>query len=450
MWQHLGMAPKISYAKSDGVHIAYAVVGDGPIDIVFVPGFASSLDLALDNLDGEYGFGTSIQRLARFGRVVLFDKRGTGLSDRSVGMPGLETRMDDVRAVMDAAGTERAALIGMSEGGPMSLLFAATFPERTQSLTIIGSFASFIRTDDHPWMPTLEDRAQVRGLIEEHWGTGRVLATFLPPGTVTPELADELANYERRSASPSAVVQLLEMNDEIDVRAILPTIGVPTLIVHAKDDATVPFECGRYLAEHIPDARFVARSGAHMATGPDALDHYDDIEEFITGVRPAEFSERVLSTVLFSDIVGSTDRAAELGDDAWRKLLDRHDDIATREITRFRGLPVKHTGDGVLARFDGPARAVACGIAMRDALQPMGLSVRTGVHTGEIELRGDDIGGIGVHVGARIMALAGPDEVLVSRTVRDLTAGSNLSFADRGEHELKGVPERWQVFAATN
>jgi class 3 adenylate cyclase len=272
----------------------------------------------------------------------------------------------------------------------------------------------------------------------------------LPPGTVTPELADELANYERRSASPSAVVQLLEMNDEIDVRAILPTIGVPTLIVHAKDDATVPFECGRYLAEHIPDARFVARSGAHMATGPDALDHYDEIEEFITGVRPAEFSERVLSTVLFSDIVGSTDRAAELGDDAWRKLLDRHDDIATREITRFRGLPVKHTGDGVLARFDGPARAVACGIAMRDALQPMGLSVRTGVHTGEIELRGDDIGGIGVHVGARIMALAGPDEVLVSRTVRDLTAGSNLSFADRGEHELKGVPERWQVFAATN
>jgi class 3 adenylate cyclase len=359
--------------------------------------------------------------------------------------------MDDVRSVMDAAGIQRAHLLGVSEGGPMSILFAATFPDRTQSLTLYGSFASFVRTDDHPWMPTREERATSREIVEHVWGRGRVIGAMFPPDEITPELQERLATAELRSASPGAVLQLLAMNEEIDVRPILPTISVPTLVVHNTGDDTVPFESGQYLAEHIPNARFVAQEvAAHISSGPEWLEWLDDFEEFTTGARPAEFIDRVLSTVLFSDIVGSTDRASTIGDDAWRHLLDRHDEIVRRELARFRGAQVKHTGDGVLARFDGPARAVACGLAIAEALRPLDITVRTGVHTGEIELRGDDIGGIGVHVGARIMALAQPDEVLVSRTVRDLTAGSGLSFDDRGEHVLKGIPDRWQVFRAAS
>ena len=359
--------------------------------------------------------------------------------------------MDDVRSVMDAVGIERAHLLGVSEGGPMSILFAATFPDRTLSLTLYGSFASFVRRDDHPWMPTLEERATGREIVEALWGQGRILGAMYPRDELTPENKELLASAELRSASPGAVVQLLAMNVEIDVRAILPTIAVPTLVVHNTGDETIPFASGQYLAEHIPGARLLSQDiAAHISADPAWIDWLPDFEEFTTGARPAEFTDRVLSTVLFSDIVGSTDLAVKIGDDAWRQLLDRHDEIVRREIARCRGQQVKHTGDGVLARFDGPARAVSCGLAIADALRPLGIAVRAGVHTGEIELRGDDIGGIGVHVGARIMALAKPDEVLVSRTVRDLTAGSGLSFADHGEHELKGIPDRWQVYRAAS
>jgi class 3 adenylate cyclase len=443
------VAPRIQYARSGDVHIAYAAVGEGPLDVVFVPGFVSSIDQTLTDLD--VGLGAIVDRVSRFARVTTFDKRGTGLSDRSVGIAGLEERMDDVRSVMDAVGIERAHLLGVSEGGPMSILFAATFPERTQSLTLYGSFASFVRTDDHPWMPTREERAQTRERVEEIWGQGRVLAQLFPVAEVTPETKERLAASELRCASPGAVMQLLAMNDDIDVRAILPTIAVPTLVVHNTGDDTIPYPSGQYLADHIPGARLVSQDvNAHIAIDPASLEWLADFEEFTTGARPAEFTDRVLSTVLFSDIVGSTDHASTIGDEAWRRLLDRHDEIVSRELSRFRGAQVKYTGDGVLARFDGPARAVACGLAIAEALRALGITVRTGVHTGEIELRGNDIGGIGVHVGARIMALAQPDEVLVSRTVRDLTAGSGLSFDDRGEHVLKGIPDRWQVYRAAS
>ena len=445
------MAPKVRYARSGDVHIAYAVVGEGPIDIVFVPGFVSNVG---NSFDAEVSpiFAAWFERLSRFARVIVFDKRGTGLSDRSVDVAGLEVRMDDVRAVMDAVGSERAALIGDSEGGPMSILFAATFPERTHSLMLFGSFASFGRTDDHPWMPTLAERAAERALVEEYWGTGRILATFYPVSEIKEEDLEALGAWEMAGASPGAVVRLLEMDERIDVCSVLPAISVPTLVVHATGDQTVPFECAEYFARHIPNARLVpldsAGHVAKAAIGP-IVDWLDDYEEFITGVRPAGFVDRVLSTVLYTDIVDSTARAALLGDDAWRQTLDRHDRFVGREIERHRGVNVKSTGDGVLARFDGPARAVACALAIVDGARDLGLAVRAGLHTGEIELRGDDIGGISAHIGARVASLADPGEVLVSRTVRDLVAGSGLTFADRGEHELKGVPDRWQVYAAS-
>ncbi|MDZ4825925.1 MAG: adenylate/guanylate cyclase domain-containing protein [Actinomycetota bacterium] len=446
------MAADIRYARSGDVHIAYGVEGDGPIDVVFVPGFVSNVEYLFSD-EGRTGGKYLLRRLATFARVIAFDKRGTGLSDRSTGIAPLDVRMDDVRAVMDAAGSERAALVGMSEGGPMSILFAATFPERTQSLLLYGSFASFVVRADHPWMPTLEERAKTRALIDEFWGTGQVLATFMPAEQRTPEAIALLAAGERGSASPGAVDQLMEMNEQIDVRAVLPTIAVPTMVVHATGDETVPVECGRYLAEHIPGARFVPIDrNSHGTLEADAKSEawLDEYEEFVTGVRPARPVDRVLSTVLFTDIVGSTERAVDVGDAEWKHLLDRHDHVVNHEITRFRGVHVKHTGDGVLARFDGPARAVSCGLAISGAVGNLGIGIRAGVHTGEIELRGDDIGGIGVHIASRVMALAEPNEVLVSRTVRDLVAGSGLSFADRGEHTLKGVPDRWALYAAQN
>jgi pimeloyl-ACP methyl ester carboxylesterase len=445
------MAPKVRYARSGDIHIAYGIVGDGPIDVVFVPGFISNVS---DHLDPERSpvFVAWFERMSRFARVIVFDKRGTGLSDRSVDVASLDVRMDDVRAVMDAVGSERAALIGVSEGGSMSILFAASFPERTHSLILLDAMASFVRTDDHPWMPTLEERAATRALVAKYWGTGRVLATFEPGGQVSDDRLEELAAAETAGASPGAVVRLLEMDESIDVRSILPSISVPTLVVHATGDTIVPFQCGEYLARHIPNARLLpldyAGHAGREASGP-IVDWLDDCEEFITGVRPVGFTERVLSTLLYTDIVDSTARAASLGDAAWKQILDRHDRLVSREIDRRRGVNVKSTGDGVLARFDGPARAVSCGLAIIAAASDLGLEVRAGLHTGEIELRGDDIGGISAHIGARVAALARPGEVLVSRTVRDLVAGSGLSFTDRGEHEFKGVADRWQVYAAS-
>jgi class 3 adenylate cyclase len=450
MCEDWSVAPRVRYARRGDVHVAYAVIGDGPIDVVFIPGFVSNLNRSLDP-EGWPTAATLLERMARFARVITFDKVGTGLSDRSVDVPGLEVRMDDVRAVMDAVGSERAALVGVSEGGPMSILFAATFPERVQSLTLFGTFASFTRSDDHPWMPTVEEHAARRLAVEQYWGTGLVLATFCPAGEVTDDNLEDFGATEIACASPGAVVRLMEMSGLIDVRSILPTISVPTLVVHATGDNTVPFACGEYLARHIHGARFLPIDfPAHLSvlrTSGAIVDWVDDFEEFVTGVRPIGFADRVLATVLYTDIVDSTARASTLGDAEWKQLLDRHDRLVGREIDRHRGILVKSTGDGALARFDGPARAVSCGLAIADAAPELGLEVRAGLHTGEIELRGDDIGGISAHVGARVAALAGPREVLVSRTVRDLVAGSGLTFADRGEHELRGVPDRWHVYA---
>ncbi len=441
-----GVEPKVRYARSGDVHLAYATFGDGPIDIVLIPGFVSAVDLTLEGT-----FGPFVERVSSLARVITFDKRGTGLSDRVGTLPNLDTRMDDLRAVMDAVGSDRAHLAGISEGGPMSIVFAATFPERVHSLLLYGSFAAFVRTDDHPWMPTAEDRERVNEQAVGLWGSGAVLSTFLPKDERTPERRELAARFESRSASPGAMVALTRMNMQIDVRAILPSISVPTIVVHASGDRIIPVESGRYLAAHIPDARLVEfEMRNHLSLEPHWIDPwYDDYIELVTGIRPAgPVVDRVLSTVMFTDIVESTRSASQQGDAAWRQLLDRHDDIMQREVARFRGTLVKHTGDGVLARFDGPARAVSCGLTTAQAVKTLGIDIRTGVHTGEIELRGDDVGGIAVHVGARVMALADGGEVLVTRTVRDLTAGSGLTFDERGEYELKGVPERWQVYRA--
>ena len=449
---HGRATPKIKYARRGDAYVAYSVLGDGPIDVVFVPGSVSNLHRTLDP-EGWPTAAAWLDRMSRFARVITFDQTGMGLSDRTVDVPPLDVRMDDVRAVMDEVGSERAALVGLSAGGPMSILFAATFPDRVHSLTLFGSFASILRTDDQPWLSTAAERAEVRSVISEFWGTGLCLATLCPPEEVTEENIGELATAEIGCASPGAVIRLEEMDELIDVRAVLSAISVPTLVVHATGDTTVPFASGDYLARHIPGARllpidFSAHVSFVQTTGA-IVDWIDDFAEFVTGVRPVGFADRVLSTVLYTDIVDSTARASAIGDAEWKTLLDRHDRLVEREIDRHRGVFVKSTGDGALARFDGPARAVLCGLSIADAAPDLGLQVRVGLHTGEIELRGDDIGGISAHVGARVAGLAAPHEVLVSRTVRDLVAGSGLTFVDRGEHELKGVPDRWNVYAAS-
>jgi class 3 adenylate cyclase/pimeloyl-ACP methyl ester carboxylesterase len=449
---HARVSPKVEYARRGDLHVAYSVVGDGPIDVVFVPGSVSNLQRTLDPEGWPTG-AAWLDRMSRFARVITFDQTGMGLSDRTVDVPHLDARMDDVRAVMDEVGSNRAALVGISGGGPMSILFAATFPDRVHSLTLYGSFASIVRTDDQPWLSTPAERAEVRSLISKYWGTGLCLATYCPPEEVTEENIEELAAAEIGCASPGAVIRLDEIDELIDVRAVLSTISVPTLVVHATGDTTVPFASGDYLARHIPDARFLPIDfPAHVSfvqTTGAIVDWVDDFAEFVTGVRPVGFTDRVLSTVLYTDIVDSTARASAIGDAEWKTLLDRHDRLVEREIDRHRGVFVKSTGDGALARFDGPARAVSCGLSIADAAPDLGLQVRVGLHTGEIELRGDDIGGISAHVGARVAGLAAPHEVLVSRTVRDLVAGSGLTFVDRGEHQLKGVPDRWNVYAAS-
>jgi pimeloyl-ACP methyl ester carboxylesterase len=434
---------EIGYARSGDVNIAYQVVGDGPIDLVLVPGFVSHLEL-----DWEHGgYGRFLERLAAFSRLIRFDKRGTGLSDRPGGLPDLETRMDDVRAVMDAAGSERGALFGYSEGGPMSLLFAATYPDRTSALAVYGTYAMRCNPDeDYPWAPTWKNRQETAAEIEREWGVEADLGTMSPNANAA--LRRWWAQRARASASPGAARDLILMNSQIDVRHVLPAIRVPTLVLHRGGDRDSRPEEGRYIAARIPGARFVELSGVdHLpAVDPDQI--ADEVEEFLTGTRPAPASDRVLATVLFTDVVGSTKRAAELGDGRWRELLDEHNRVVRRELERFRGHEVDTAGDGFLATFDGPARAVRCGQAVTAGVRELGLEVRAGVHTGEVELAGAAVRGIAVHIGARIAARADAGEVLVSATVKDLVAGSGLEFEDRGAHELKGVPGEWRIFAA--
>ena len=435
--------PPIRYAKAGEVSIAYRVVGDGPLDLIWVPGLFSNLEIEWENPF----YVRLYRRLASFSRLVIFDKRGMGLSDRNVGAPSLEQRMDDVRAVMDAVGSERAALIGVSEGGPMSLLFAATYPERTVALVLYGTLARPRRDTDYP----LGNEQALGGLgriIDEQWGTGESLQIFAR-GLAGSERAREwVGRLERAAGSPGTMRPFLDTLWDIDVRAVLPTIAAPTLIMHASDDHAIPIANGRWLADHVPGARFVEIPGEHMLFDVDQF--ADEVEGFLTGKRHAVTTDRLLATVLFSDIVGSTERASALGDRRWRELLDQHDAVVRREVDSHRGKLVKSTGDGALATFDGPARAVSCGCEIRDGVRPLGIDVRVGLHTGEIEVRGEDIGGIAVHIGARVAALAGPREVLVSRTLTDLVAGSGITFEDRGDHQLKGVPGTWQLFAVSS
>ena len=435
------------YARSGDVHIAYQVVGEGPLDLVYVPGWVSHVELAWE----EPTLARFLGRLASFSRLITFDKRGTGLSDRVSDdkLPTLEERMDDLRAVMDAVGSERAAVFGVSEGGNLCALFAATYPERTTALVMFGAFAKRIWSPDYPWAPTPEQRQEEHRLVEREWGNLMDLAHYVPSKIGDEGFASRLATYLRRAASPGAAVALLRMNTQIDIRGVLPTIRVPTLVIHRTGDRDVNVEEGRWLAEQVPRARFVELPGDdHFPWVGDQDVILDEIQEFLTGVRPAPEVDRVLTTVLFTDIVGSTEWAARLGDRAWKELLERHHSLVRTELARFRGREVDTAGDGFFSTFDGPARAIRCACSIRDGLRQLGIEIRAGLHTGEVELTGDRVRGIAVHIGARVAAAAQPSEVLVSSTVKDLVAGSGIRFADRGAHVLKGIPGEWHLFAA--
>jgi class 3 adenylate cyclase len=439
--------PEIRYAQSGELSIAYQVVGDGELDLVFVPGFISHADLAWQ----APLFSKFMRRFGSFARLITFDKRGTGLSERTLGFGSAEDRMDDIRAVMDAAGCDRAALVGISEGGPLTILFAATYPERVSAMVLWGTFA---RVQQGPDYPLGVDPEAIDSFIEglvDRWGTGTALPFFVADMPKDPETSAFVARYERSSATPNLVREIMHRNCDIDVRSALPAVNAPTLVVHRRGDYAVPFECGAYLAREIQDARLLELPGDWHLNGSEngEDDALDAIEEFLTGRRhePAVPVDRVLKTVLFTDIVESTARAAEEGDRRWHELLDRHDAEIRRELDRYRGQEVKTTGDGFLAAFDGPGRAINCAQSIAESSRDLGLEIRAGVHSGECELRGDDLAGIAVHIGARVASLAGPGEVLVTGTVRDLVNGSGIQFVDRGRHALKGVPGEWQVLA---
>jgi class 3 adenylate cyclase len=430
------------YAKSGDVSIAYQVVGDGPMDLVLVPGFVSHLELDWEEPRSARFLG----RLGSISRLIRFDKRGTGLSDRPGGLPDLETRMDDVRAVLDAVGSERAALFGYSEGGPMSILFAGTYPERTSALVLYGTYAKRRDPDDdYPWAPTWEARQAYAAEIERDWGWQADMQRISP--SADEAMAGWWAARARAAASPGAARDLILMNSQIDVRALLPAIRVPTLVLHRSGDRDSRPEEGRYIAERIPGARFVELPGDDHFPSIDGDQILDEVEEFLTGERGAAEPDRVLATVLFTDIVGSTEIAAQRGDRAWRELLERHHSLVRRQLLRFRGKEVDTVGDGFFASFDGPARAIRCACAVVDAVHELGIDVRAGLHTGECELVEGKVAGIAVHTGARVASHAQPGEVLVSRTVRDLVAGSGIGFQDRGSQELKGIPGEWRIYA---
>ena len=438
--------PQTRYARSGDVSIAYQVVGDGPRDLVFVPGWVSNIEAMWD----DPGMAHVLRRLSSFSRLILFDKRGTGLSDRVPmdELPSLETRMDDVRAVMDAASSERAALFGHSEGGSMCMLFAATFPERTTALVCFGVFAKRVWSPDYPWAPTPEARAAWLDRIETEWGTATDLDDLAPSRANDPTFSEWTAGYFRRSASPGAAAALGRMNTEIDVRDVLPTIQVPTLIMHRAKDRDVNVKEGKFIADRIPGARFLRMPGTdHLFWTEDADHVVDEIERFLTGTTLGPEPDRVLATVLFTDIVGSTAQAVKMGDRQWMDALEAHRTMVRWFLERFRGREVDTAGDGFFATFDGPARAIRCAIAVRDAAREHGVEIRAGVHTGEVEI-GEKPAGVAVHIGARVMAKAGTGEVLVSQTVKDLVAGSGLRFDDRGPQALKGVPGIWNLWAA--
>jgi class 3 adenylate cyclase len=439
--------PRTRYARSGAARIAYQVIGEGPFDLVLVPGFVSNVEYLWE----IPGIAAILERLASYARLITWDKRGTGLSDPVVGLPPLEERMDDMLAVLDAAESEQAALFGVSEGGPLSLLFSATYPQRVSALALYGAAPRVARASDFPWgLPADLYGGEAREAILDGWGNGVLLDVFAPSYVDDAHVRETWGTFQRVGASPSMGLATLEALLEIDVREILPSVTVPTLLVHRADDRAIPAQSSRYMAERIPDSRYVELAGAdHLWFLGDVDAIFDELEEFLTGVRrKMAVYDRMLATVMFTDIVDSTRKLTELGDRRWRELIIQHDTLVRGEIGRFRGREVKTVGDGVLATFDGPARAVACADAIRARSHSLGITIRAGVHTGECEVIDDDITGVAVNIAARISALARPDEVLVSRTVTDLVYGSGIRFEDRGLAELKGVPEAWHLFAA--
>jgi len=444
MMQFGDATPRTRYAQSGDVSIAYQIVGEGPLDIVLAPGFPSHLEHAWTQPLLAHFYA----RLASFSRLILFDKRGLGLSDRVADsdLPGVEQRTDDIRAVLDAVGSNRATVVGISDGGPIAAVFAATHPERVISLVIVNSFARRVQADDYPWGPTADDWRGFVDAVRQDWGGPLFLDFLVPSRAGDREFADWWATYLRQSSSPGAAAAYLRMNAQIDVRAVLPAVHVPTLILHSIGDRICPIEGARYLASRIAGSRLVELPGDDhhaWASEPDRL--IGEIEEFVTGQRHAAPPDSVLTTLLFTDIVGSTETAAELGDRRWKTLLDSHHAIVRAQLDRFHGVEVNTTGDGFLAMFDGPARAVRCAIAITAALGAVGVGIRAGVHTTEVELSGRDVRGIGVHIAARVMALASRGEVVVTSVVRDLAVGSQLTFHESRRHVLKGVPGEWEL-----
>ena len=438
------------YARSGDVHIAYQVVGDGPFDLVFVPGFVTHLELNWK----LPGMAASQLQMAAFSRMVRFDKRGTGMSDPVSGAPTLELRMDDVRAVLDAIGAQRAAFYGVSEGASLALLFAATYPERTAALVIRSAVPRTLWAHDYPWGSTEEAyRERVERELQIFGPRAKGLEAVHELGTFDEDGAAQFLDYLRYGASPGMLEALLRMNRDIDIRHVLGAVRVPTLVLHGADDKVVPLEAAEYIAQRIPGAQLQVIEGVgHLAIGDGASRVSTATGEFLTSVWESggwndEEPDRALATVLFTDIVGSSDRAVSLGDRAWRELLERHHAIVRRELVRFRGTEVDTAGDGFFAAFDGPARAIRCACSIVDALAGIGLDVRAGLHTGECEVANGKIAGIAVHTGARVAAHAAAREIVVSSTVRDLVAGSGIEFADRGVHELKGIPGEWRLFA---
>jgi pimeloyl-ACP methyl ester carboxylesterase/DNA-binding winged helix-turn-helix (wHTH) protein len=438
--------PETMYARSGDVNIAYQVIGDAPLDLVFVMGWVSHLEYFWR----EPSFARFLLRLASFARLILFDKRGTGLSDRVPinELPTLEQRMDDVRAVMDAVGSERAALCGVSEGGPMCSLFAATYPEKTLALVMIGTYAKRIRDDDYPWAPTPEHRQEFFEEMREQWGGPVGLEERAPSVANDPQFRQWWATYLRMGASPGAALALTQMNAEIDVRQVLPSIRVPTLVIHRSEDQCLKVEEGRYVAGKIPGARYVELPGRdHLPFVGDQDAILDEVEEFLTGVRHTLEPDRVLATVLFTQIVDSQEHAERLGETRWEALLDKLRAHVRKEIEWFRGRDIDMIGDHPLAIFDGPARAVRCASAIRQYAARLGVQMRIGLHTGECDMVDGKVGGIAAEIGVQVANHAAPDEVLVSSTVKDLVAGSGIQFAERGAHQLTGVPGEWRLFA---
>jgi len=442
------MQPQTRFAQSGDVNIAYQVVGNGPIDLVFVMGWVSNID----EFWTEPSWAHFLERLASFSRLIVFDKRGTGLSDRvdENNLPTLEVRMDDVRAVMDACGSKRAALFGISEGGPMCALFAATYPERTAALITFGTYVKSQRAPDYPWARTDDEWTAWTELLGKQWGKGPVGIESRMPSKLNDERFREWwTRYLVRSATPKTVVALTRMNSQIDVRAALPAISAPTLIMHRTRDRALPIEGSRYMAQQIRGARLVELPGEdHLPWTSDAEPVLATIEEFLTGTTHVVEPDRVLATVMFADIAGSTERAAAIGDRAWRGELEKFYGLVRGELGRHRGREIDTAGDGYFATFDGPARGVRCAQSIAREVKRLGFDVRAGLHTGEVEMLGEKVSGIAVHIGARIAAKAAPGEVIVSNTVKDLVAGSWLQFEDRGVHALKGVPGDWRLYRA--